>query len=510
MVNLFRRFQQPLLIALTVLIIVAFAVLYNLPSRQATGPRTQVATIFDHPVTQAEIEHLSRRIGLLQELGQFEMLFSLIGRAQTQNAAQENFVWNTLILRYEAEKLGILSAHPGHAEMERMAQLFADRIHDLPAFQTNGNFDFGKYTKYIQESLSPRGLSPTELDEIMADSIRLDQVKAALGSTLSASPAEVRELFREQSQKVEVSVVRLKFDDFKNAVQLSDEDTKKAFEERKDSFKTAEKRKVKYAAFLLPKDSKLTGRERGDELQKRADEAQKFAEAMLNKGANFDELAKANGATAVGETPMFEATASPKELEGNPNAAQAAFELKPDQTSDVISAENGSYVMLLAGKEEARPQTFEEVKTKLVDQLKEERAREAMNLKAGEIRKKIDAEMKAGKVFAQAAEAAGVKAEKVPAFSPMDPSALKGIADGPDIMRRAAELAYDQVSEFVPTAAGGVVIHLDRQLPIDETEFNKQKDMLTERAARQKREAVFQEWLRTLRKAAKIEGAQRG
>jgi parvulin-like peptidyl-prolyl isomerase len=267
---------------------------------------------------------------------------------------------------------------------------------------------------------------------------------------------------------------------------------------------------VKYAAFLLPKDSKLTGRERADELQKRADEAQKFAEAMLNKGAKFDELAKANGATAVGETPMFELNAAPKELDGNANAAHAAFELKPDQTSDVISAENGSYVLLLAGKEEARPQSFDEVKTKLVDELKEERAREAMNLKAGEIRKKIDAEMKGGKAFAQAAEAAGVKAEKLPPFSASDPGALRTSPDGPDIMRRATELAVDQVSEFVPTQAGGVIVHLDRQLPIDETEFNKQKELLTERAVKQKREAIFQEWLRTRRKAANIDGPQRG
>jgi hypothetical protein len=364
--------------------------------------------------------------------------------------------------------------------------------------------------KYQQDSLAPRGLSNVELEEIMADAIRLEQVKAALGATLSASPAEVRELFRQQSQKSEVSVVRLKYDDFKNAVQISDEDAKKAFEERKETFKTPEKRKVKYAAFQLPKDTKLTGRERADALQKLADDAQKFAEAMLNKGAKFDELAKANGATAVGETPMFEATAAPKELDGNASAAQAAFQLKPDQTSDVISAESGSYVLLLAGKEDARPQTFEEVKGKLTDELKDERAREAMNVKAGEIRKKIDAEMKAGKSFAQAAEAAGVKAEKLPPFSPSDPSALKGVADGPDIMRRAAELAYDQVSEFVPTASGGDIIHLDRQLPIDETEFNKQKEMLTERATRQKREAIFQEWLRTRRKAANIEGTQRG
>ena len=33
MVNLFRRFQQPLLIALTVLIIISFGVFFNLPSR---------------------------------------------------------------------------------------------------------------------------------------------------------------------------------------------------------------------------------------------------------------------------------------------------------------------------------------------------------------------------------------------------------------------------------------------------------------------------------------------
>ena len=69
-----------------------------------------------------------------------------------------------------------------------------------------------------------------------------------------------------------------------------------------------------------------------------------------------------------------------------------------------------------------RPLTFEEAKASLTDTLKHERAQEALNLKAADVRNKIEAEMKGGKTFAEAAEAAqAVKAEDFPAFSAKEP-----------------------------------------------------------------------------------------
>ena len=170
----------------------------------------------------------------------------------------------------------------------------------------------------------------------------------------------------------------------------------------------------------------------------------------------------------------------------------------------MINAQNGYYVLQLSGIEEARPLTLEEAKPQLTEQLKEERSQEAMNLKAAEVRAKIDAELKAGKTLEQAAETAGVKVEKLPAFSaaeqnrqePPENSTIKG---------RASEMKEGELSEFVPTAAGGLLVHLDKRLPIDEADFAKEKAKVAEEIGRQKGGAIFMDWLRERRKVANVQ-----
>jgi hypothetical protein len=285
----------------------------------------------------------------------------------------------------------------------------------------------------------------------------------------------------------------------------------KLFEEKKGTLKTPEKRKVKFLAFTLaPEQKSLTGPERARETQKLAERAQNFALSTAGKDADFEGAAAKLAAStklnlAVQETPFFAQDEPPAELGKTEAAAEAAFRLTKDEpNSDVINAQNGYYVLHLSGIEEARPLTLEEAKPKLTEQLTQERAQEAMNLKAAEVRAKIDAEIKSGKTLEQAAETAGVKFEKLPAFA----AAEQNRQEQPEtatIKGRASELKDGELSEFVPTSTGGVLVHLDKRLPIDEAAFAKEKDKLAEELGRQKGGAIFMDWLRERRKAAKLE-----
>jgi peptidylprolyl isomerase len=192
----------------------------------------------------------------------------------------------------------------------------------------------------------------------------------------------------------ELSFVRLKDADLAKDVTVSEEDVKKAFDERKPQ--TDELRKVKFVSFLLPDaEKKLQGTERGAALQKLADRASDFAVAMTAKEAKFEDVAL-KAETPVAETPEFAATEPPKELNESQEAVQATFAtLTMEQpNSDVIRSESGYYVLQLTGVTPARPLTIEEAKPKLEEALKKERVAEAAGLKATEIRNKIDAEIK--------------------------------------------------------------------------------------------------------------------
>ena len=70
----------------------------------------------------------------------------------------------------------------------------------------------------------------------------------------------------------EVAFVRIKEEDVAKEVTVSDEDLKKAFEERKETFKTDEMRKVKFVSFLLnEEEKKLSGAQRSSVFQKLVD-----------------------------------------------------------------------------------------------------------------------------------------------------------------------------------------------------------------------------------------------
>jgi peptidyl-prolyl cis-trans isomerase D len=505
MVNTIRRFQQPLLIAITILVIISFVWLYNDYSTQpGRGGSDFVGQIYDRKISRTDVQRAMQRFQLCRDLQLIELLESLAGRDALMamfmgrgggDRGAENFIWNSLVLRHEAKALGI----------DPTDDAVIEAIKALPVFQTNGAYDSSKFAMFSQEAMGPRGATQQQLEELIRDNLRLTGVKALLGSTVEATPAELRQLFERRSQKTEASVVRLKLDDFKAAVQLSEDDLKKAYEERKEGLKAPEKRKVKYVAFTLAKQEKpLAGKERIAELEKLANKAGDFAVAMTEKDAKFEDVA-AKFEVPVMESQPFAESEPPAELGDSDAVAGEAFRLTKEQPhSDPVSAENGYYVMQLGEVMEPRPLTFEEAKDQLTAQLKDERAREAMNLKATEIRNKIDAELKVGKSFAEAAQAAGATAEQFPAFSPKEPKTDQ--PDGSVVMGRATEMTVGELSEFLPTGTGGLLVHVDKRLPLEEAEFEKEKPTLVQGLERFKREAVFQEWLKARRQAANVQG----
>lgn len=499
MVNIIRKYQQTLMLLVTIVVIICFVWLYNDTRWFDRIGADRIGSIYGRQLTRAHYGREARKFDVCRALGLIELWATLIGSsARSENEAIDNFVWNSLVLRHEA------AAH----DIEPTDDEVIAEVQQLPAFQTSGVYDSSKYNDFV-EKIGARGFTGEQIEELVRDHLRLEKLKALVGATVAAAPEEVRTLFERRNQKSEVAVVRLKLDDFSKAVQITDEDLKKLYEERKEGLKSDELRKVKRAAFTLEKvETPLTGKARMDELSKLADRAQEFAVAMTEKGASFDEAAKKFGVEAK-ETPEFARDDPPAELGESEEAARAAFEkLTMEQpNSDVVMTDSGYYVLQLTGITPARPLTFDEAKPKLAEQLKQERANEAMNLKATELRNKIDAEVKAGKSFADAATAAGAKPEALPPFSLMEPPKAD-VPDGRIIMGRSLELTEGQLSDVTPTPGGVVILRVEKRLPIDEQKFEQEKTMLAENVARGKREAAFELWLKNRRDAAGIQEGQ--
>jgi len=490
-----RRYRQQLLMLVTVFVIISFVWLYNDHGLNRGGDG-QLGTVYDRKVMLTDYQRGLRRMQMCQELGMFELVGGLAGNARSMDEAQPNFVFGTYVLRHEANALGI---NPGVQEV-------VDGIKAMQVFQTGGAFDKAKYELYTQR-LASFGFTVDQIEDAMRDNIRVEKLKELVGSTISAAPSELREAFTEQNQKIEVSLVRLKEEDSAKEVQVTDEDLKKAFEERKATYQTEQMRKVKVVAFTLSEEEKkLQGAERGAALQKLMEKSQDFVRQWEDKDAKMEDIA-AKLEVKVVETPEFSRGAPPKELGESSTATAAAFDklTKEQPKSDPVASDqhDGYHVMQLTGVVEPRPQTLDEVKVQLTEALKRERTSEKLTARADEVRAAIDASLKAGKSFDEAAKALGLTAEKIPPFSFAEPpkSTEPGIRE---IQRAQIDVAEGALGEVLPYRGGRIVFRVEKRLPIDDAAFEKEKANLAQRFSGFQSNTAFQLWFEERRKAANV------
>lgn len=493
MVNLMRRHQQVLLTIVTVIIIIAFAWLYNDYKFQSRG-QDAVGIIYDRPVSIGQYQRTRNSMELARGLQMFDLLGGLAGNAQSMQEAETNYIFNTFVLRHESTAMGLV---PTEAEV-------IDEIKKMPAFQSNGAFDPTKY-EAITKNIGYLGLDSSGLEEIVKDNLRMRKLREIFDTTISVSPGVAREMFEKRNQKIEIAVVRLKQEEVAKTIEVGEEDLKKIFEERKETLKTEEERKVKFVSFVLnDEEKKLSGRERAAALQKALDKAEEFVVAMTQKDAKFEDVS-AKMTKTVAETPEFARTEPPAELGGAQEAAEAAFAITMEQpNSSAVRTPNGYYVLQLSHVTPARALTYDEAKAKLADTVKSERLAEAMTLKGTEIRNKIDAELKAGKSFADAAQAAGQTAETLPAMSFMEPP-KPDVLGGREALSAAAEMTEGQLSEVTDINSGKMIFRVEKRLPIDDASFDKEKPQLVENLAKSKAMQAFPLWFAERRKAANLQ-----
>lgn len=485
MVNLFHKYQKPIMIAVTLLMIIAFVILYNARSFAPTPMREAGEyEIYGKKVSQQEIDRGIRRFQVAQYLGLNNLLGGLIGQAFSENEAVSNFVWNSYVLDRQAKALGI----------EPTLQEKAEFVAQLPVFQTNNQFDPNKYAMLRQDVLFPNGFTDAQIDELVRDELRVRKLMKLIGSTVDISPAEFEKLYTRNYQKTEVSLIRFPLAKFMEAVNPTEEEISAYFESHKEQLKTEEKRVVSFVEVALTEDEKkLEGKDRADAFKKKADLTREFGQALVaTDTVNFADAAKKFG-LEVKTTEEFPLSNLPKEFAGNAEAAVAIEKLSEQlRFSDPVTTETGFVVFHLDKIIPSRPLTLEEAKPRIVEAIKREKGEAALVAHAKEVREKILKAMEAGKPFTAAAEEAGVKAEKFPPFSLAEPVNAPGAAR---IAEASIGLKENGLSNLVTTPDEGFLIHLDRLLPVDAAKMAEEQKQQLEELRQQYRILAFMEWL---------------
>ena len=500
-VNLMRTNQRWLMIIVSALVIISFVFFYSNRTQMDRGVSNQAGKIYGRNVTTDEMGRVERQLQTARELRLYDLLNLVAGSGMDEG----EMLVNHLVLEHEVQGYGI----------EPTADEIKDAEMKLPVFAgPNGEFDPTKYATFVDDKLTPQGFTDTQLDELIRRNLQFRKLREIVEAGVVVSPADVRLAYEQRFSKTDASVVRFKTADFATgAVEPTEDEIKKYYEAQKDHFQQPERRKVQYVKFGLDDaQKKLPDRARLEALKPNADRAQDFLDQLEEQKGKADFAAVAAGAKVpVQETAEFEENQTAGLAEASiPGFVEAAFRLLPeDPNSDAPlpapSAQRPDtyYDLHLAGVTPQRQLTLEEAKTKVVKEIKDERARNAMTAKAEEARAKLADALKAGRAFPDAAKDAGQTAQDLAAFSPVEP--LRGQPDAPQIAEAASDLGSGELSKFVPTADGGLLVFVRGRQPVDEKKFDLQKDRVTAAIRQQKASIYFSEWLRASREAADVQ-----
>jgi hypothetical protein len=353
-------------------------------------------------------------------------------------------------------------------------------------------------------------MNALHLEEIVRDALRLNAIRSTLSASFSPAPDELRETYAAQFQKLQVQLIRIHKDAVANTVTITDEEIKTAFESRKETLKTPEKRKVEYVFFAFPKPEKEGERPSPDVMKDLGDKAGNFAEALTKLDKPTDDLSANKAAFAeiakkhtveTKTSEFFSEGEAPEEFSKQSRISLTAFKLtKADPFSDTVTTPLGYYVLRLAEIQEPRPKTLEESKADLAESLKTDRTRELLALKASEARKKIEDLKKAGTDFLKAAEEAGFKPEAPEPFSRSE-STLKG-ADSSLIQNRAFELQEGQISAPIEGIESTLLIYLSKKIPFEAQDIDAQKSKMTPMLETARVDGLLSEWIDRQRTAA--------
>ncbi len=308
------------------------------------------------------------------------------------------------ILELEAKRLGIRVTD--EERTERIRQL-------LPTVFTGDAFlGMERYTTEVQLRFD---MGVQEFEELIRQGLLEEKFRRLVTDGISVTAEEVEQEFRRRNEKVKIEYVLIKPDELESKVPASDAELAAYFEKNKGRYVVPERRLVRYAQLdqsLLRQRASVTDAELRAyynqhielyRIQNRVhvshilfktigktdaevEEIRKKAEEVLKKArhaAKFEELAKQYSEDTTkdkgGDLGWIVQGQTVAEFE------RAAFSLPPGSISDLVRTQYGFHILKVIEHQNARTQSFEEVRGSILPILTAEKLERLENEQADQI-----------------------------------------------------------------------------------------------------------------------------
>ncbi len=253
----------------------------------------------------------------------------------------------------------------------------------------------------------------------------------------------------------------------------------KPFDEVKDSIRTP---------LLLTKTDKMAG-----------DEADQLSATIRRSNkVSLDELAK-QFHLSLGETRPLTATDPILELGNSKEAKDAIFRLRQDELSLPIRTDRGYLVLSVKQIQPAHPGSLEEVRDKIITELKQQKSTELARTKAEDLAKRV----KSGEKFEAAAKSLGLEAKTSDLLARS--GSISGAVSGKQVAA-AFQLKPGDVGAPLNVGANWFVFRVAEKQEPNPADFEKQKKELTDQVLQTKRSMAFEAFRTSLEARLKQEG----
>jgi peptidyl-prolyl cis-trans isomerase D len=253
----------------------------------------------------------------------------------------------------------------------------------------------------------------------------------------------------------------------------------KTFEEVKDSIK---------APYVLQKADQSAGAI-ADKLS---------ADIRQSNKLSLDELAQKYH-LPVAETRPVSAIEPVFELGTSKEVRDQITTLRPGELSLPIRTDRGYVVLALKQIQPAHPGTLEEVRDKVIADLKEQKSAELARVKADDLEKRV----KSGEKFDVAAKALGLEPKTSDEIARA--GSIAGVGSGKQLASAFA-LSPGEVAAPLTIGQNWVVFELVSKTPANPADFEKDKKTITDTLLQQKRSLAFEAFRTALDERLKAEG----
>jgi peptidyl-prolyl cis-trans isomerase D len=261
------------------------------------------------------------------------------------------------------------------------------------------------------------------------------------------------------------------------AITVPDSDLRRVYEQNKEAYRVPERVHVRHILLKTTEKPK----EETSKIKARAEELLK----QIKAGADFAQLAKKSSedtasAAKGGDLGWVNRGQTVKSFE------EAAFTLKPGETSGVISTEYGFHILQVIEKQDAHLQSFEEVKPQLAEERKKQMVFDRMQTLSDEARAAL---IKNPQAAAKIAADLGLQFFAADRFGAGDE--IKGIGTSPELAEALSSLRKGEVSQVVQIAPTKLAVAVVTEVfPAHQAELAAVEEQIRQRLTADKLDAL--------------------